>query len=542
MMSKIQRFGGAMIIPVMLFAFFGIVVGVTIFFQQEMIFGALAHPDSFFYKIMDVIQSGGWTVFNQLNLLFVIGLPIGLANKQQARASMEAFVIYMVFNYFLATMLGHWGSNFGVEFSMDPGGESGLAMVAGVKTLDMGMIGAIIITLISIWLHNKYFDTKVPEWLSAFRGSTVVIAIGFFLMLPVAFAFMAIWPSVQNGISAVQVFIVNSGNFGVWLYTFLERLLIPTGMHHILNTPFQFDNIVVDGGLLQAWTSQLGEFARSNETLRTLFPEGGFSLYGLTKVFAPIGISYAFYTTAHEDKKKEVAGLMIPVTLTAIAAGVTEPIEFTFLFIAPVLFLVHALIAATFITVVYMLGVSGYFTGGLIEFTSYNFLPLGSTHWRAYLIVLVVGLIFSVIWFVVFRFLIVKMNLKTPGREAIDEEMHLYSKAEYREKQANQKQMPDQPTEAMPVTENASMKDSDKELTKVEGYLAGLGGKENIKGFTNCVTRLRVDVHDVSKVADEKYFKQHGALGLVKRDNNIQVVDGTNVQFTADEFGELLNE
>src|SRR5699024_7045427 len=155
-MQKIQRFGGAMIIPVMVFAFFGIIVGVTTFFQQEVIFGTLANADGFFWKLMDVIQLSCWTVFNQINLLLVIALLISLANKQQARSSMESFVVYMVFNYFLSAMLGLWGSNFGVDFSLDAGGESGLAMVAGVKTLDIGMIGAIAVTLIVIYLHNKY--------------------------------------------------------------------------------------------------------------------------------------------------------------------------------------------------------------------------------------------------------------------------------------------------------------------------------------------------------------------------------------------------
>lgn len=536
MMKKIQRFGGAMIIPVMLFAFFGIIVGVTTFFQQELIFGSLANPDGFFYKIMDVLQQGGWTVFNQINLLFVIGLPISLAKKQQARAGMEAFVVYMVFNYFLSAMLGHWGQNFGVDFSMEAGGESGLAMVAGVKTLDIGMLGAIAVTLITIYLHNKFFGLKVPEWLTAFRGSAVVVAIGFFTMLPVAAIFMAVWPQVQNLIGSLQQFIINSGVFGVWLYTFLERLLIPTGMHHILNTPFQFDNIVIDGGILAGWVNQLPEFAESSESLRSLYPEGGYALYGLSKIFGPIGISYAFYKTAREEKKAEVAGLMIPITLTAIVAGVTEPIEFTFLFIAPLLFVVHSVIAAFLVTAVYMVGVSGYFTGGLIEMTSYNFLPLGASYWQSYLLMFAIGFVFSGIWYLVFRYLIVKMDLKTPGREEEEEDMRLYSKDEYREKKQSKN---GEFTEDNSNDPKESQEPSGP-LTKPEGYLQALGGKENIADVTNCVTRLRVTVKDPNKVAQEAVFKKHGALGLVHKGENVQVIDGTDVTFTREEFDELL--
>lgn len=542
MMEKLQRFGGAMITPVLLFAFFGIVVGLTTFFKQELIFGSLAAPDSLFFQIMDVIQSGGWTVFNQINLLFAIGLPIGLANKQQGRAAMESFVIYMVFNYFLNSMLGYWGHNFGVDFSQEPGAGTGLATVAGVKTLDTGMIGALIIAGIAIFLHNRYFDTKLPEWLGTFRGSPVIVAIGFVLMLPVAFAFMIVWPQVQGVIANLQSFLANAGYFGVWLFAFLERLLIPTGMHHLLAMPFQHDSIVVNGGILNSWVTQLSDFAGSSASLRSLFPEGGFTMYGLSKLFAPIGISAAFIQTARPEKKQEIIGLMIPVALTAIVAGITEPIEFTFLFIAPQLYLVHSIIAATLVTSVYLAGVSGYMTGGLIEITSYNFLPLSANHWQNYLILLVIGLMFSGIWFISFRYMILKGNLETPGREALDQEAKLMSKKEYREIRQQEKDIKDTDGSFGEDTSEdpTSSKEPLGELSKAEGYLLALGGAENIDAVTNCMTRLRVTVKDPSLVSDESEFKKHGAFGLMKKDKNVQVIDGTSVLYTREEFEELL--
>ena len=542
MMQKLQRFGGAMITPVLLFAFFGIVVGITTFFKQDLIFGALAHPDNMFYQIMDVIQAGGWTVFNQINLLFAIGLPIGLANKQQARAAMESFVLYMVFNYFLSAMLGYWGHNFGVDFSVEAGAGTGLAEVAGIKTLDTGMLGALIIAGIAIFLHNKFFDTKLPEWLGTFRGSPVIVAMGFALMLPVAFGFMVLWPQVQNVIGGLQTFLANAGFVGVWLFAFLERLLIPTGMHHLLAMPFQHDSIVVNGGILNSWVTQLSDFATSTDSLRTLFPEGGFTMYGLSKIFAPIGISAAFITTAKPEKKQEVIGLMIPVALTAIVAGITEPIEFTFLFIAPQLYLIHSIIAGTLVTTVYLAGVSGYMTGGLIEMTSYNFLPLSVNHWQSYLMLLVIGLVFSAIWYFVFRFMILKGDLETPGREALDEEAKLISKAEYKEIRQQEKQIKDgeQTFDEDTSDDPTGSLESQGELTKAEGYLVALGGKDNIADVTNCMTRLRVTVKDPSLVKDEADFKKHGAFGLVKNEKNIQVIDGTSVLFTREEFEELL--
>lgn len=535
-MQKIQRFGGAMITPVLLFAVFGIVVGITTFLQQEIIFGEIVADGTLYNQILTVIQDGGWTVFNQLNILFVVGLPIGLANKNQGHASMSAFVLYMTFTYMLSSMLGFWGDNFGVDFSLEPEAGSGLANVAGVKTLDTGMIGALIIAGIVIFLHNKFFDKRLPDWLATFSGAPTVVAIGFVVMLPVAFLFLAIWPQVQILIDNLQSFITSSGLFGIGIFMFLERLLIPTGMHHLLAKPLEFDSIIVNGGLIPTWIQSMPEMAQNSDSLVSQFPESAFLMYGISKVFAPIGISLAFYATARPEKKQEVAGLMIPVALTAIVAGVTEPIEFTFLFIAPLLFLVHAVLAALLVVTMFSFGITGHFTGGLIDWISYNWLPLGVTHWQTYLLQVAIGLVFSAIWFVVFRFLILKMDLKTPGREALDEEARLISKDEYKASRSGEgsysESTEDDPEGEVEVTGGSS--------AKARGYLEALGGADNIDGVTNCMTRLRITVKDEDLVADEAVFKKHGAFGLMKRGKNVQIIDGTNVQYTRSEFDELL--
>lgn len=535
MMDRIQRFGGAMITPVLLFAVFGIIVGVTTFLKQDIIFGDIVAQDTLWFQIIDVIQQGGWTVFNQLNVLFVVGLPIGLANKNQGHASMSAFILYMTFNYMVASMLGHWGTTFGVDYSLAPEAGSGLAQVAGVKTLDTGMVGALIIAGIVIYLHNKFFSKRLPDWLATFSGAPTVVAIGFVIMLPVAFIFMALWPQVQTGIESLQTFITSTGIFGIGIFIFLERLLIPTGMHHLLAKPLEFDSIVMNGGIIPNWIEQMPEIARNSDSLASQFPQAAFLMYGISKVFAPIGISLAFYNTARPEKKKEVIGLMIPVTLTAIVAGITEPIEFTFLFIAPILFVVHAVIAALAVVTMYLVGITGHFTGGLIGWVSYNWLPLGVTHWRSYLLQVAIGLAFSAVWFLVFRFLILKMNLKTPGREDLDEEARLISKDEY--KQSRTDGSFGESTDDDPVGE---VEVSGGVPAKASNYLKALGGAENIAGVTNCMTRLRINVKDESLVEDERVFKQYGAFGLVKRGKNVQIIDGTNVQHTRDEFDQLL--
>lgn len=536
MMQKIQRFGGAMITPVLLFAVFGIIVGVTTFLQQDLIFGEIVAQDTLWYQILDVLQQGGWTIFNQLNILFVIGLPIGLANKHQGHASMSSFVLYMTFNYMLSTMLGHWGENFGVDYSLAPEAGSGLTEVAGVKTLDTGMIGALIIAGIVIYLHNKFFDKRLPDWLGTFSGSPTVVAIGFVVMIPVALIFLVVWPQVQIGIVNLQSFITSTGIFGIGIFMFLERLLIPTGMHHLLAKPFEFDSIIVDGGLIPTWIEQMPEMAQNSESLVSQFPEAAFLMYGMSKIFAPIGIALAFYVTARPEKKQEVAGLMIPVTLTAIVAGVTEPIEFTFLFVAPVLFVVHAVLAALLVVTMYLAGITGHFTGGLIEWISYNWLPLGITHWQSYLLQVAIGLAFSAIWFVVFRYLILKMDLKTPGREELNEEARLVSKKEYQESRSNGGSY-DESTENDPEGE---VEVAGGVSAKAKGYLNALGGADNIDGVTNCMTRLRITVKDGELVEDEETFKKYGAFGLMKKGENVQIIDGTNVQYTRDEFDNLL--
>ena len=517
MMQKIQRFGGAMFTPVLLFAFAGITIGVGTLFTTEAIMGSLADPNGLWYQCWNVILQGGWTVFNQLPLIFVVGLPIGLAKKQQARCCMEALVLYLTFQYFLSTILSQWGANFGVNFTAEAGGTSGLTMVANIKTLDMGMIGALMISGIVIALHNRYFDKKLPEWMGTFSGSSFVVIVGFFALIPVAILSACLWPMVQEGMRSFQTFISGAGSIGVWIFIFMERILIPFGLHHLLYFPFFYDSAIVNGGIYSTWANQLPELAASSESLKTLAPYAWPTLTGLSKVFGCPGIALAFYVTAKNSKKKQIAGLLIPITLTAIVCGVTEPIEFTFLFIAPVLFVVHAILAATLAMVANMLGVVGVLSGGLIEMSALNFIPLMASHWQTYLTLLVVGLIFTAIYFVVFRFLILKFNFKKPGRED-DEEITFHSKKDFKEKQAKGK-------------ENVAL---------AEMILEALGGKDNILDVTNCATRLRVNVKDETLVQNDTYFKSIGTHGIKATKNNIQVIVGLSVASVREDFEALL--
>jgi len=513
-MQGMQRFGGAMYTPVILFAFFGIMVALSIVFKNPGIVGSIADKGTAWYDFWFVVEQGAWTVFSQMPILFAIAVPIGFAKKEPARCAMEAFVIYMVFNYFISGFLTLHGMDwFGVDYSQKAGAGTGLALIANIKTLDMGMLGAIFIACVSAWLHNRYYDTEIPDWLGIFKGPAFVVAVGFVLMIPLALIFCFVWPMIQHLIMQFQFFLKTSGIVGVWCYTFSERILLPAGLHHFIYLPFIFGPAVCDGGIQQYWLQHLNDFATSAQSLKEMFPEGGFALHGSSKVFGLPGAALAMYVCAKPSKKKKTAALLIPVTITAMLTGITEPIEFTFLFVAPLLYAVHAVLAATLSSTLYFFGLSGNFGGGLIDCFVQNWIPLFQYHAGTYIMQIIVGLCFTAIYFFVFRYLILHNDYKTPGRTDDDEDDKLYSKAEFQAK----KEMAE-----------SGLADNPQAL-KARVFLDCLGGASNIKEVTNCATRLRVTVADPDKVKAASKFTKAGAFGLVKKGCAIQVIVGLSV-------------
>ena len=523
-MQELQRFGGAMYTPVILFAFFGLTVAISIICKNTMLLGSIADKGTVWYDFWYVVEQGGWTVFAQMPILFAIAVPIGFAKKEPGRAAMESFVIYMCFNYFISGFLSLHGAFFGVDYSQNAGAGTGLAMIANIKTLDMGMLGAIFIACVSAYLHNRFYDTEIPEWLGIFKGPAFVVAVGFAVMIPMALVFCFVWPAVQHVIEQFQFFLKTSGLVGVWCYTFSERILLPAGLHHFIYLPFIFGPAVCDGGIQAYWLQHLQDFATSAQSLKDLFPEGGFALHGSSKVWGLPGAALAMYMCARPEKKKKTAALLIPATLTAMLCGITEPIEFTFLFVAPLLYAVHAVLAATLSTMLYAFGLSGNFGGGLIDCFVQNWIPLFQYHAGTYIMQIVIGIAFFFIYFFVFRFLILKNDYPTPGRTADDVEDKLFSKAEYQAK----KEM-----EEMGLAGN-------KLAIQARVYLDSLGGPSNIKEVTNCATRLRVTVADPDKVGSPSKFTKAGAYGLVKNGRAIQVIVGMNVPQVRGYFDALL--
>jgi PTS system arbutin-like IIC component len=526
MLSQIQRFGGAMFTPVLLFPFAGIVVGIAIMLRNPMFVGeALTAPDNLFAQIVHIIEEGGWTVFRNMPLIFAVGLPIGLAKQAQGRACLAVLVSFMTWNYFINAMGMTWGQYFGVDFNVDPVAGTGLTMIAGIKTLDTSIIGAIVISGLVTAIHNRYFDKQLPVFLGIFQGSSFVVIVAFFVMIPCAWLTLFGWPKVQMGIESLQEFLRSAGSLGVWVYTFLERILIPTGLHHFIYGPFIYGPAVVEGGIQVYWAQHLQEFSQSTLPLKTLFPEGGFALHGNSKVFGCLGIALALYATTAPENRVKVAGLLIPATLTAMLVGITEPLEFTFLFISPVLFVVHAFLAATMATVMYMCGVVGNMGGGLLDqFLPQNWIPMFHNHASMMFIQIGIGLAFTGIYFLVFRTLILRFNLKTPGRE--EAEIKLYSKADY---QASRQQ-----------TTAAAAKETKQ--GQAAGFLEALGGASNILSVNNCATRLRITLVDMSLTQSDDIFKALGAHGVVRRGNGIQVIVGLNVPQVRDQIENLMKD
>ncbi|GIN05911.1 PTS alpha-glucoside transporter subunit IIBC [Shouchella clausii] len=523
-MNAIKRFGSAMIVPVLLFAFFGIVVGLATLFKNPAIMGDIAAEGTMWYKVWSLIESGGWTIFNHMELAFVIGLPISLAKKAQARATLAALMVYLVFNNFINAILTLWPSTFGVDLSQGVENITGVKEIAGIPTLDTNIIGAIVISAIVIWIHNRFYDQMLPEMLGIFQGLVFVVIIGFFVMIPFAFLVAFVWPYVQQGIGSLQGFISQAGYVGVWLFHFLERVLIPTGLHHFIYTPFEFGPAAVNEGLKPYWIANLNDFATSTSALKDLYPYG-FLLHGNIKMFGCLGIALAMYYSTPKENRKKVLALVLPATLTAIFAGITEPLEFTFLFIAPYLFVIHALLGATMVTLMNMFGVVGMMGGGLIEIAALNWIPLASNHGSIYIVQAMIGLIFAALYFVLFRWMIVKFDIPLPGRKK-EEEARLYTKQDYQKakKGSNHKK------------EAAAAYESEYE-EKAVYYLEGLGGKENIKDVTNCATRLRVTVIDPSLVKDSDYFTNNKmAHGLAKSGQSIQIIVGLSVPQVRDSF------
>lgn len=529
MLQKIQRFGGAMFAPAMLFSISGLMVGVSALATSADIVGDLAVYGTPWYVFWTIIQRGSWTVFKRLPLLFAVALPIGLAQKQPARCCLEALVAYFAYCFFLSEIIKLSGDNLGLKYPSSLTPASGITIIDGIKTLDTGIIGPLAVSATVVAVHDRFYDAKVPDWLGTFSGSSLVYLISFFAVLALAAISAVIVPFVYAATETLRHALVGVGPFGVGIFVFLERALEPMGLHHLLYMPIYYDNLVINDGIYATWTNLLPILSHSTRPLNELAPWAGFTATGWVKLFGLPAIAMSFYTTAKPERRAGLKAILVPAIVASVVCGVTEPLEFLFMFTHPGLFLLYAVLSSCLAMAMNFFGIVGIFSGGLMEMAAFNFIPLMRTHAGSYLLALGIGLIFSAIFFLSFRGLILAFGLKTPGRED-----HIASSA------ALSRLTGGNVDEKRSSKTSASESQASQDHLLAEQVVALLGGASNIVGATNCATRLRVEVVDPSVVADNAAFVAVGAKGLIVTGKTAQVIIGVSVPRVKEHFDQVM--
>ena len=514
----LQRVGRSFMLPIALLPVAGLLLGIGSSFTNQTMLEAynltgIIYPGSILYTILDIMNQCGSAVFNNLALLFAMGVAIGMAKKEKEVAALSGAIAYLVMNTAISAMINAAG---GVEAMA----ENSTPTMLGITTLQMGVFGGILVGLGVAALHNRFYKTQLPQVLSFFGGTRFVPIVCTAVYLVIGIAMFYIWPVVQGWIAMLGNLVINSGYIGTWIYGIIERALIPFGLHHVFYMPFWQTTLggsaVIDGTVVQgAQNIFFAELAsKSTEVFSvsaTRFMSGKFPFM----IFGLVGAALAMYRCARPEKKKVVGGLLISAAMTSMLTGITEPLEFTFLFVAPAMYVVHCVLAGLSYMLMHIfgVGVGMTFSGGLIDLTLFGILQGNAkTNW---IWVVIVGIVYFFLYYAVFSFMIRKMNLKTPGREDDDEETKLYTRSDFKAKTGVG------PDGSLPVASDCS--DSVSAL-----ILQGLGGKSNLSDVDCCATRLRITVIDENKVNDQ-VLKQSGASGVIHKGNGIQVVYGPQV-------------
>lgn len=523
----LQRVGRSFMLPIALLPVAGLLLGIGSSFTNATTIetyhlGKFIYEGGVLYTILDIMSKTGSAVFDNLALLFAMGVAIGMAKKEKEVAALSGAIAYIVMNTTISALITAKG---GVEAMA----ENSTTSVLGITTLQMGVFGGILVGLGVAALHNKFYKTELPQVLSFFGGTRFVPIVSTVTYLIVGIIMFYLWPVVQLGISKLGVLVLNSGYAGTWIYGILERALIPFGLHHVFYMPFWQTELggsmMIDGNMVAgAQNIFFAELAsKSTEVFSvsaTRFMAGKFPFM----IFGLPAAAFAMYKTARPEKKKVVGSLLLSAALTSMITGITEPLEFTFLFVAPLMYAVHCVLAGLSYMLMHILnvGVGMTFSGGLIDMTLFGVLQGNAkTHW---IWIVVVGLIYAVVYYFVFYFMITKMNLKTPGREPDDVEPKLYRRSDVNEAKA------------------AKVKSADKRASDVVSamILKGLGGKDNLSDVDCCATRLRVTVNDASKVTDDM-LKASGASGVIHKGNGVQVIYGPKVSVIKSDLEDFID-
>ena len=525
--SVLQRVGRAFMLPIALLPIAGLLLGIGASLTNEAmleaynLIGAMG-PGTFLYSVFSLLASVGTVIFDNLPIIFAMGVALGMAENEKATATLSAAIAFFVMHKTINSLLLITGA-----LTEEALGDGTIANVVGIQSLQMGVFGGIIVVLGVAYLNNKFYKIRLPNVISFFGGTRFVPIISTAVYLLVGVFMFFFWPYVQSGIYALGNLVLKSGYAGTFIYGFIERILIPFGLHHVFYLPFWQTGVggsaLIDGVMVYgAQNIFFAELASSTiekfSVSATRFMSGKFPLM----IFGLPGAALAMYTCADDAKKKTAGGLLLSAALTSMLTGITEPIEFTFLFVAPLLYVIHSVFAGLAYMLMHILevGVGMTFSGGIIDLLLFGVIQGNAkTNW---LLVIPVGIGYFIIYFFLFRFLIRRRNYATPGREQGDGEVKLYTRADYNDKKAK----------------NKAEKVSSSNISEL--ILEGLGGKDNIVTLDNCATRLRVSVKDPNEVS-EAVLKESGAAGVIKKGTGVQVIYGPQVSVIKSELEDHIN-
>ena len=470
------------------------------------------------HALLVIMNKVGSAVFDNLPLLFAVGVAIGMAKKEKEVSALSAVIAYFVMNISISSMLEINGKILSDGSISKDVLEGTIASVCGINTLQMGVFGGIIVGLGVAALHNRFHKIQLPNALSFFAGSRFVPIISTIVYMFVGILMYFVWPVVQNGIYALGGLVTGSGYLGTLAFGIIKRALIPFGLHHVFYMPFWQTAVGgtmnVAGNLVQGgqniFFAQLADSAHithfSADATRYFSGEFIFMIFGLP------GAALAMYRTAKPEKKKQAGGLLFSAALTCMLTGITEPIEFSFLFVAPILFGVQVVLAGAAYMIAHILNIAVglTFSGGLLDLFLFGILQGNDkTSWFR---IIPVGIIYFILYYVIFSFLIKKFNLKTPGREDDAGEVKLYTKADVNARKAKGNN-----ADGVAVEDELS-----RDITR------GLGGKKNIDTVDCCATRLRCTVINPDLVNDAA-LKATGASGVIHKGNGVQIIYGPHV-------------
>ena len=509
----LQRVGRSFMLPIALLPVAGLLLGIGSSFTNETMLAAyglnsVIHPGTLIYTILDVMSQTGSAVFNNLALLFAMGVAIGMARKEKEVAALSGAVAYIIMNTAIQAMINAAG---GVEAMP----ANSTTTMLGITTLQMGVFGGIVVGLGVAALHNKFYKIELPQVLAFFGGTRFVPIVSSIVYLVVGIAMFYIWPVVQSGIAALGALVLASGYAGTFIYGLLERALIPFGLHHVFYMPFWQTAVggtaIIDGVTVTgAQNIFFAELASKSTTVfsvsATRFMAGKFPFM----MFGLPGAALAMYQCAKPEKKKVAGGLLLSAALTAFLTGITEPLEFTFIFVALPMYAVHCVLAGLSFMLMHILnvGVGMTFSGGLIDLVLFGVMQGNAkTHW---IWVVVVGAVYFVLYYIIFRFMISKFNYKTPGRDDA-EEVKLYTRAD---------------VNARSAASGSTAPAGDDPVSAL--IVEGLGGAANLSDVDCCATRLRCTVKDAALVRQD-VLKASGASGVICKGNGVQVVYGPKV-------------